>query len=75
MMPASAPSCCAQGVTAASYNEYAILGFSFGLDFMGETIGEARASFQQADPCRSCIHDTRTRSRGTRTGDGTIAMP
>src|SRR5262249_36084404 len=27
MMPASAPSCWAQGVTAASYNEYAILGF------------------------------------------------
>jgi hypothetical protein len=24
MMPASAPSCWAQGVTAASYNEYAI---------------------------------------------------
>src|ERR1700730_4582319 len=35
MMPTSAPSCWAQGVTAASYNEYAILGFSFGVGFYG----------------------------------------
>src|SRR5271166_606447 len=52
MMPASAPSCWAQGVTAASYNEYAIWVFSFGWDFMGETIGEARFSCQQAYPYR-----------------------
>src|SRR5262249_9028972 len=35
MMPASAPSCCTQGVTAASYNEYAIWDSSFGAGLHG----------------------------------------
>src|SRR5580693_1986332 len=46
IMPANAPSCWAQGVTAASYNEYAISVSPSGGDFMGETIGEARCSCQ-----------------------------
>src|SRR6476661_2089718 len=36
IMPASAPSCWAQGVTAASYSEYAIWVFSFGVGFYGK---------------------------------------
>src|ERR1700758_335436 len=47
MIPASAPSCCAQGVTAASYSEYAIR-VSPSVELMGETIGEAGSSCQQA---------------------------
>ena len=47
MMPASAPSCWAQGVTAASYKEYAIWVSPSGGIFKGETIGEARTSCQQ----------------------------
>src|ERR1700722_12280067 len=46
IMPASAPSCWTQGVTAASYNEYAILVSPWVGDFIGETIGEARSSCQ-----------------------------
>src|SRR5579862_783702 len=41
MMPANAPSCWTQGVTAASYNEYDIRTSPLGRDFMPETIGEA----------------------------------
>src|ERR1700736_3676012 len=52
MMPTSAPSCWAQGVTAASYNEYAIWVSPSGGILWERPIGEARSSCQQAYPYR-----------------------
>src|ERR1700691_3168670 len=49
IMPTSAPSCWSQGVTAASYKEYAIWISPSGGDFVGKTIGEAWSACQQLE--------------------------
>src|SRR5205807_271798 len=51
MMPASAPSCWAQGVTAASYNEYAIWVSPSG-GILWERLGEARSFCHRPIPYR-----------------------
>src|SRR3954449_7389393 len=52
MMPASAAKLLGAGGYSRVVQRICHLGFSFGWNFMGETIGEARSSCQRAYPCR-----------------------
>src|SRR5262245_18112928 len=59
MMPASAPSCWAQGVIAASYKEYVIWASPSGGIFVGELTGEARSCCQPVLSFRELMEEAR----------------